>query len=245
MKKHLSVFMLMARSSIYRVFLAALVTAVLQALGFYLSCSGILLNRGAHIEDTFAAGLFSLLFAAGLATVTLLLCLTGCEASSKTRYTLRRLSISENQIFTWQAIYNALAYLFYWLSQVLVIFALAAWYTATEPSGSQTEFMLFFRSAFIRGCWPMEDAFGFVRNALFCLMLGITAARYPMAHRQGKRFGEVIPAYLAIVALWSRPLNDTGMMDFLGLIALVVFIGFSLSRVLGNKEEVQDFYEEY
>ena len=244
MKKHLSVFMLMARSSIYRVFLATVVTAALQALGFYLSCSGILLNRGAHIEDTFAAGLFSLLFAAGLAAVILFLCLTGCEASSKTGYTLRRLSLSERQVYFWQAIYNTLACVFFWLSQVLVIFALAAWYTATEPSGSQTAFMLFFRSAFIRGCWPMEDTFDFVRNALFCLMLGITAARYPMAQRQGKRFGEVIAAYLATVALWSRPLNGDGMMDFLGLVALVVFIGFSLSRVL-KKEEVQDLYEEY
>ena len=244
MKKHISVFMLMARSSIYRVFFASLATAALQLLCFYLSCSGILLNRGAHIEDAFSASLFSLLFAVGLFAVTFFLCRTGWETSSKTGYTLKRLSISEKQVYLWQAVYNTLAYLFYWLSQVLVIFALAAWYTATQESGSQTAFMLFFRSAFIRGCWPMEDAIGFVRNVLFCVMLGITSARYPMAQRNGKRFGEIIPAYLAVVALWNRWLGSGGMEDFLALVAIFAFTVYSLSKLL-KKEEVQDLYEEY
>ena len=245
MKKHLSVFMLMARSSIYRVFLASLATAALQFLAFYLSCRNILLNRGATLEDMFSAGLFSILFAVGFFAISFFLCRTGCEFSARSGYTLKRLSVSEQQTFLWQALYNALAYLFFWLSQVLVIFALAAWFVSAEGGGAQAEFMLFFRSPFIRGCWPMEDAIGFVRNALFCVMLGVTSARYPMAQRQGKRFGEIIPAYLAAVALWNRALGNSGLQDFLSLIAIVVLTAYALSKALGKKEEVTDLYDEY
>lgn len=244
MKKHVSVFMLMARSSIYRVFLSILVMAGLETLFFSLSRSGTLLGRGATVEDTLSTAFIPILFAVGLFAVTFFLCRTGYETSSKSGYTLRRLSISEKQVFLWQAVYNSLAYLLFWLSQVLILFGLAAWFAATEDSASQTEFMLFFRSAFARGCWPMEEASGFVRNVLFCVMLGITSARYPMAQRQGKRFGEIIPAFLVTLALWSRSLEENGADDFLALLAIVFFVVFSLHHVL-EKKEVLDFYDEY
>ena len=77
MKKHVSVFMLMARSSVYRVFLSILAVSLLQALGFYLSCNGILLGRGATLVDTLTTSLFFIFFAVGLFAITFFLCRPG------------------------------------------------------------------------------------------------------------------------------------------------------------------------
>ncbi len=242
MKKHISVFMLMARSSIYRVFFAILGMLGLEALFLFLSQKGTLLSSGATLEDTLTAALIPILFIAGLLAVTVFLCRTGCEFSAKSGYTLKRLSISEKQVFLWQAAYNTLAYLLLWLAQALMLFLFARWYAATKDGSGLGAFMLFFRSGFARGCWPMESAGGFIRNVCFCLMLGVTSARYPMAQRQGKRFGEVIPAILVTIALWNRSLSDNGANDFLSLLAVIFFLSLSLSRVL--KKEVPDFYEE-
>ena len=244
MKKHVSVFMLMARSSVYRVFLSILAVSLLQALGFYLSCNGILLGRGATLVDTLTTSLFFIFFAVGLFAITFFLCRTGWEASAKTGYTLKRLSISERQVFLWQAFYNTLIYVLYWFCQSLLLFGLARWYIAAQGGGDLTEFMLFFRSGLARGFWSMEDPIGFVRNALFCLMLGLASARYPMAQRNGKRFGEIFPVFLLTLALWNRALVNDGGSDALAYVLSLVFIGLSLVKAT-SKEETEDYYDDY
>ena len=236
--------MLMARSSIYRVFFSILAVSALQAGGCYLFCRRMDQHRMVLVENAFGAAYYVILFAVGLFAVTFFLCRTGWETSSKTGYTLRRLSISERQVFLWQAVYNALVYVIFWTSQVVLIFILARWHIALYNGGDFSEFMLFFRSAFVRGFWSMEDSFGFVRNGLLCLMLGFTSARYPLAQRQGKRFGEIFPAFLITLAVWSRSLYADGGSDALATAASLFFIGFSLAKVL-KKEETEDYYDEY
>lgn len=247
MKKHLSVFMLMARSSIYKIVLILLAMGALEAGLFYLSCEGLLfLSVPLYLEDAFETSLTGIVFTLGLFAVTFFLCRTGHETGAKTGYTLRRLSISEKQVFFWQGLYNTLAYLLFFFSQVLVVFALAAWYISmkgAETLGSQTFFLLFYRSAFIRGLWPMSDATGFVRNALLAVMLGFAAARYPMAQRQGSRFGEIFPACALTVALFNRALGESGATDFISFLSIAIVLSVTIWRAV-KKEEVQDIYDE-
>ena len=101
MKKHSSVLMLLARSTIYRVLALLVLLAVIERVLF-----GRALPYGQFGEDglktcfsesyiVWAFGLYFLL-------LTALLCTTGCAFCSRTGDTLRRLRISEKAVFLWQ-----------------------------------------------------------------------------------------------------------------------------------------------
>lgn len=213
MKKHLSVFMLMARSSIYKILgLLALMAAVEGALFCFVLSRGDV--GGAYsLELMIQQSHILWVFGAGFLLMTLLLALTGCEGKSKCGYTLKRLSVSERWVFFWQSVYNVLCYLLLWAVQILIAVALCRLYeglAAPEYVSGQTVFLAFYRSDFLHSLLPFEDAVFWVRNAAFALSLGVCAARFPLAQRAGKRFTEVIVLVCGVFWLFSREIGAFG-----------------------------------
>ena len=161
MKKHLSVFMLMARSSIYKVISVFVLMAVVE---YGLVC--MRLNQGVmsdqhNLEIVVDESRILWVFGAVFLLMTVFLCQTGCGFSSKTGYTLRRLSISERMVFVWQSIYNMMCYCLLWFVQILVVFGLCNLYVNMAPEGfvtNQTIFLAFYRNDFLHSLLPMEDA---------------------------------------------------------------------------------------
>ena len=100
MKKHLSVFNLMATSSIYKITGLFGIMGIIEFFLFRMvMLAGPNENGTFHIEYVFEQSRTLWVFAAALLVLTVFLCATGYETSSKQGYTLKRLSISEKKVF--------------------------------------------------------------------------------------------------------------------------------------------------
>jgi len=105
--------------------------------------------------------------------------LKNCAGSGKQVYTFQRLSISEHQVFWWQAACNTGFYFLLWAVQCAVILVICAMYmnTASDSiTSGQTIFLAFYRSKFIHNLIPLEQTWRWVRNILTMAGLGIAAA---------------------------------------------------------------------
>lgn len=107
MRKHLSVVMLLARSTIYPILILLAGMAAGQIALFLARFSDACTAADAGIsmrgfETLFGEGLLPWLFGAVFLAVTILLCSTGCGFGSRTDYTIGRLQIGERCVFWWQ-----------------------------------------------------------------------------------------------------------------------------------------------
>ena len=93
MKKHWSVFMLMARSSIYKVISVLCLMAVAEFGLFYGRMKVWAVGDTYNLEMMIDGSHVVWVFGAAFVLITLFLCQTGCGFSSKTGYTLRSHSI--------------------------------------------------------------------------------------------------------------------------------------------------------
>ena len=99
MKKHISVFMLMARSTIYKIVSLFAILAMIEGALFWKTLNNELVLYGdgqglKGLETIIAESGVPFACIAGLLLTALFLSLTGCEFGSKQGYTLGRLSIS-------------------------------------------------------------------------------------------------------------------------------------------------------
>ncbi len=203
MKRHLSVFMLYARSAVWR--LLALLTAMglAQTLLFLLALRG---SADGSLEAVLRASRIHYVFGAAFLLLTALVCLPGCNFGAKPGYTLRRLCVSERAAFLWQSICNVCCYLILWAAELLLALLLCRIYSArrAELITGQTLFLAFYRSDFLHSLLPFEDALFWVRNGLLSLSLGVAAARFPFAQRRGQRGMEILVLACCAVFFFCR-----------------------------------------
>lgn len=239
MKKHLSVLMLMARSTIYKILALLVLMAAGESALFCFALSDL---AGRGEDDAFSLELvlgqsrIAWVFGACFLLLTALLVMTGCEGKSKCGYTLRRLSVSERWVFLWQSVYNILCYLLLWAVQILTAVALCRLYEAKAAPqfvSGQTVFLAFYRSNFLHSLLPLEDVRVWVCNGLLAAGLGICAARYPMAQRRGGHFTELFLLACAAVILFSRGIGAESISLVLAILAAshtVVALVFALRK---------------
>lgn len=235
MKKHISVFMLMARSTIYKLLGLLILMAAVEGILFWLILSRGALEDGFSLELVIRQSRIIWVFGVCFLLMTLLLSLTGCEGKSRCGYTLRRLSVSERWVFVWQSVYNVLCYLLLWAVQILTVIALCRLYeakAAPEYVSGQTVFLAFYRSGFLHSLLPFEETVFWVRNAVFAVTLGICAARFPLAQRKGKRFSEIIVLAFGVLWLFSWEIGAFGNCFFAIVFALFC-AGIAICRALG------------
>lgn len=211
MKKHLSVFMLMARSTIYKhLSLLVLMAAVEGGLFCWLLARGNA-GGGLGLETLIRQSRIIWVFGACFVLMTVLLAMTGSEGGSKLSYTLKRLSVSERWVFVWQSAYNTVCYLLLWAAQILIAVVLCRIYeanAAAEYVSGQTVFLAFYRNNFLHALLPFEDAIFWVRNGIFAAALGLCAAWFPMAQRKGKRFAVLFVFGGGVIVLFSCGIGD-------------------------------------
>ena len=242
MKKQLSVFNLMATSSIYKI---TGLFGILGIIEFFLFRRAMLAgpNPGTgtfHIEYVFEQSFALWLFRIALLVLTIFLCLTGYETSSKQGYTLKRLSISEKQVFVFQAFYNTLCYLLLWSIQLLFSFILGFYFVKNAPAEyvtNQTLFLAFYRNDFLHALLPFEDVMVWVKNILLFLSLGICAAGFTYMQRKGKRAYELIGILGTTVLLFTAPLGQLEHIVF-SILLCIFCAGVTILRVL--KKEGDD-----
>ncbi len=250
MKKHISVFGLFARSSIYRVLgiLLLMVTAeigvfvwqVKEAVSGYYELLALDLAAMPDLERVVdKSGLF-LCFAIALILITVVLCLPGCELGSKTSYTLKRLSISERATFFHQAAYNILVYIFLFATQIVLAFTLCTYYARTVPAafvGNQTVFLAFYRNEFLHAVLPLSDVMLWIRNAFLILALGACAAEFPFRQRRKQYALSIAGLVIYMFVFFSRTVGDL-FNCILTIIVALILIAEMLYTVCRKEREV-------
>lgn len=231
MKRHLSIWMLMARSTIYQVLGLFLALAAADGALFALA-----LRQGASalgLEQVLTESHLPAVFGAGLVLLTVVLCLNGCEFSAKQGYTLRRLRVSQREIFLWQAVHNAMCYFLLLAVQTGIVLALCRIYVARDPDmvNGQTVFLAFYRLPFLHSLLPLADVWRYVRNAVLCAALGVCAAAFPAQQRQGNRGIAVVILTIPTAAFFAQQMasSDFGMIGAAVVITAVAL--FNVSEV--------------
>ena len=185
MKKHSSVFMLMARSTIYRVLGLLILMAVAEAGLFWLRLQQGAIDGNFSLEAIISESRLSWACAAFFLFVNVILSWGSYTISDA--YTAARLSVSGKAVYLWQCIYNSLCYLLFWMVQILIGIGLCRVYEAMAPAefvSNQTVFLAFYRSKFLHSFLPFEDTWVWIRNILLVVALGICSSRIPGKNRK-------------------------------------------------------------
>lgn len=241
MKKHLSVFMLMARSTIYRLLILLLAMAAAQALLFHFTLNAATAAADAGLgpdtlETVISRSHIAWVFAICFVLMAVLLCLTGCNYGSRQENTLRRLSVSERSVFVWQMLYNIACFFLLWVAQALIALALCRWYTTvTDPSfvSGQTIFLAFYRNSFLHSLLPLEEGSRWVRNIMLVIGLGAACAQVPIYQRRGKISITIIAMTSLTLVFFSRSIGCFGN-DMLIILLSAINIGAVLKNVMGR-----------
>ena len=217
MKKHSSVFMLMARSTIYRVLGLLVLMAASEAGLFWLRLQQGVIDKNFSLEAVIQESRLSWACAAFFLFVNAILS-WGSYTISNT-YTSTRLSVSKRAVYFWQCLYNTLCYLLFWMVQILIAIGLCRAYEAMAPAefvSNQTTFLAFYRSNFLHSFLPFEDTGLWVRNILLIVALGICSSRYP---GKGKKVG--IASLFLLAATGVFFIQEIG--DMTSVLFLIVF----------------------
>lgn len=239
MRKHLSVLMLIARSTIYKILMLFLLIACTEWFLFRFSLKSALLaaNSGLGmeaLESVVSNSRIGWVFVVCLVITAVLLCMTGCEYGSKQGYTLRRLSISEGSVFIWQSIYNIFCFFMLWALQAMIAYALCSLYLAKVDPGLtsvQTIFLAFYRNDFLHSILPLSEASRWIRNILLFICLGLGAAHFPFMQRRGKVGVTIIAMTALSLVFFSRGIG----VGSIGNDILVIFLSIiNIIAVLNN-----------
>lgn len=242
MRQHLSVLMLAARSTIYKILGLFMVTAIAEGTLFYLVLQKTLAGEPLGLEQLMSESRIALVCGVSFLMLCALLSLTGYESSgSKLRYTLQRLSVGEKTIVFWWAVYNAACFFLFWALHVAIVLLLSQLYVARMDAAyvsGQTILLAFYRNNFLHSLLPLAEASRYLRNASFVLSLGISTACFSYHQRHGKKGVTTVVLAILVVVYFSQAMGSFGSDLLLYLVAL----GTTAVIVLGvwKKEGYED-----
>lgn len=204
MKKHLSVFSLTARESIYRIIFVCLLSGTVQTVAFILMAEKLAeIKEIPTISDVFTLSYVRFIFFAFLLVIYILLSKTGMQFNSKTGYTLRRLKVTEKSVFIWQSIYNFIILLITLLFEVVLCYSLAKAATQILPEKfieGQSLYMAFYENEFLQNLFAGRDIARIIRNIIALISLAVNFAAFSYLFRRGKKwFGAVIVTAVSFI----------------------------------------------
>lgn len=243
MKKYISVFEMLVRSTFYKVLLVIIAMLAAQTYMFW---NVVMNGQEGKVEE----GLETLVdnslviwpLAIGFVLVTVILCLSGCNIGSNQGYTLRRLRIAERTICILQAIYNCICYFLLWASQVALTIGISFMYEKQAALfTNQSIVIAFYRNSFLHSILPMEDGIGWLMLIGIILGCGIAAAEFPYRQRQGKTAIGIILMCGATCAVFPRGLNGSITMLSISIACLVgsawIYFGSKLMKKVEKEHE--------
>ncbi len=239
MKKHLSVFYLIARESIFRIFFVCLLSAALQAGAFIIQAEKLsLISETPSLSLAFELSYVKYIFFVFLIAVFVLLAKTGMQFNSKNGYTLRRLRISENGVFLWQSVYNFTVLLLVILSEVVLCFVLALAGSRILPEAYITEqsiYIAFYDNSFLMHLFAGRDIIRIIRNITALVSFAVNFAAFSFLFRRGRKWAGAVITAAAGFFLYVKNDNfellgnDVAFMVFFAAAALIS-VAFVLTR---------------
>lgn len=251
MRQHVSVLMLFARSSIYKVAaLLAAMTAVECGLFYYLlqSKAEEIAAGAVALESMFWWHYVAFMLSTILLAVVLMQVADG--AGSKVRYTLHRLSIPERQVVLWNGLYNFGCVLLLWMVQAVVALGLCVWYTQAAPEefvNHQTVALAFSRSTFLHRLIPRGDIWSWVLILVTAFTMGLMLAWESYSGRWKTKtkklsFNGYFVIWWMFVNIFDEYPGTFDLLTFAGCGVLLIIIMASLCRkgVMDDAEKPEE-----
>lgn len=236
MRKHLSVFMLYTRSSLFRILLIFMLMAVLELVLFYFAVERIMVSDSIGLERMISKSCVGFVMGAAFLAMSAQLSIMGCEYGSKQSYTLRRLSVGEGSIFAWQALFNALMYLLLWGVQLGLVLIMCAY--GVEKMGAQASnqatFLAFYRSQFLHSLLPLGEWSRYLRNIVLIIALGLASALFSYNQRR-KKLGLAMIFMLPLTALPFAGSTGNLETDVVQILASLCVIIWSIYKVCAKE----------
>lgn len=222
-KKYLSVFALYAKSSLLKILGVILLTFALEGFFFLRVTDKSLHTR--NLDMIFESSHTALIFAVSFLLITVLLCIPGCQFRSQTGYTLKRLSISEKEVFFCQSAYNFFAYSVFLALQVAFCYLLGLYYMSVAPSEyvtNQTLFLTFYQNSFLHAVMPLSDVALWLRNLFLAILLAFAVSEFSFKNRRRKFSVMTLIAVAYPLFAFKREIGDIGHTVFTALFMLIV-----------------------
>lgn len=241
MKKYISVFSLFVRSSIYKIIPLFLATGAVQFIMFYRKLNTLLQwdNTSLGIEPILEEGKLALIACIAMIVAAVILSRIGCEYSSKTGYSIRRLNVSERKVLVCQGAFNCLVYTVFIMFEFILSLIIFQFYckemsdvNLAHPGfiSNQTFFLAFYRSDFLHSLLPLSDYLRFIRNALYIVSLGFSLAAFPYLQRRKKICFEAIFLTLFVALTFFDNWEEVGTEIFYICVALCI-TAFAVYRI--------------
>lgn len=261
MRKHISVFMLYTRSSIFRLLILFALMAAAELPMFFFAADRCLdsayvaleqmidnnymlnsqVNVSVSLERMFDNSGIAIVLAVAFVLMSIQLCGVGCEFGGKQGYTLRRLSVSEETVFAWQASFNAFAYFVLWGIQLMLVLVMCAYGVAKlgALASNQTVFLAFYRNKFLHSLLPLDEWSRYLRNICMILALG-TASAFFSYHQRRKKTGLSMIAMLPATVLGFCGSTGNAGGDACLTLFFIAVTGWCIYSVYGKEKTDED-----
>jgi len=236
MKRYSSVFEMIARSSIYKVLAILGGMVIAEAI----SCYTTFFNEAPYykevtpdMESSLAAYIgwtdFEWIFKIAYVLITIVILLSGMNLGSTQSYTLQRLRIKEKRIFWLQTLYNTLAYVLLWGTQLVVILVSVLVYQNNLPKGevwnNQSLFLAAYQNKFLHSILPLEDGPGWWILGFVMVGTGFFAAEVTRLQRCGKFAIEILIWVVAVVFFFPREVGYEFTPLVVALVVALIIMG--------------------
>ena len=240
MKRYLSVFEMIIRSSIYRILGVLALMIGIETVLLMIVWNQPIAKLQPSMEVWVERSWLCIPFLAAYWFVTYILASSGTNMGSMQGYTLQRLRIPEKKVYLLQCVYNMFCYVILWETQLVVLFAASDFYMKHKTGAiltNQTVFLAFYRNAFMHSILPLEDIFGWFTLGFYIVMTGILTAKFARNQRNGKvTWSLIFFAALAVVCFQ----RELGVEPYFMLMLTLIWIMYMLAQVLINEGVQED-----
>ena len=205
MNRYLSTVGLYARSSLYKILLITLVTALLAGFLVYRYPTPQEITKyhydfdgnpvpytynTPYLDDVIGLSRAPVVCAVGFTAIVAVMCLTGCGYGVKTDYTVRRLRVREKTACMLWAGYHTAMLLFFWAVLALTLYGVLLHSQGKVPEwygqvGPQTMMMLCYTDTFLHHLMPLQDPAMWGLSISSVLAVSFTTVLFSYRQRHG------------------------------------------------------------
>ncbi len=243
MKQHKTLFLLFLRHTAWKVLLILAGSAAVQVALFRFLIPAPARNSLESCLGSIETYLWAVVLLTFAVIVGLLLGATTGRGKGRTDYLLDRLAIPPREVILCQGISNSLSILLFWAAEALVLLGLCRMYGAMDGHlGPQTIFLATWQNDLLHSFLPTEEVSRWVRNLIWCVAVGFTAAAGSAQLRQKEKAVGIFFLIGASGAFFRCPMGNLGLDVVYSLLSLAVTAAVLFNAFTAGKEG--DYEEE-
>ena len=257
MNRYLSTVGLYARSSLYKILLITLVTALLAGFLVYRYPTPQEITEyhydfdgnpvpytynTPYLDDVIGLSRAPVVCAVGFTVIVAVMCLTGCGYGVKTDYTVRRLRVREKTACLLWAGYHAAMLLFFWAVLALTLYGVMLLHCQQVKvpdgyvleSGPQTIMLLCYTDTFLHHLVPLQDVAMWGLSVSSVLAVAFTTVLFSYRQRHGSFSPLVLLALGGTIGSFFCSLGENT--NFLLMLLLLGVAGAAFCILIGGDD---------